>query len=219
MPADTVLNNTKLETIHMSLNNMQQITFEISHLRDLKILDMRYNSIETLNAFSRDSLDKLYNLQEQIHQPAAETSSLVVDLRGNPFSCDCRSMEFLKWFVNSPIVSPTRHMYFCKTGGQTYSMTVDAISAAEYDCERPRRRLRKIILASVHVMCGLLVILLGTFCIIKQRKKTQLQRRFEDRVKLLQDDALSVGFFVFLSFSIDDERFVATNVLQPLKVW
>ena len=51
----------------------------------------------------------------------------------------------------------------------------------------------------------------------KERKKRQIKQCFEDRVKPLQDDVLSFGFLDFLSFSSDDERFVATNVLQPLK--
>ena len=106
LPSDTFLSNTMLERIDLSENCFQQMTFEINHLRHLKLLDMQKNSIESLNAFSRNSLDKLYNHQNK-ETGETDNHSLLADLRGNPFSCSCQSLDFLKWFVSSPVFKST----------------------------------------------------------------------------------------------------------------
>ena len=217
LPNDTFFSNTMLERIDLSENSFQQITFEITHLRHLKVLDMQKNSIESLNTFSRISLDKLYNHQNK-ETSETDNHSLLADLRGNPFSCSCQSLDFLKWFVSSPVFKYTRHQYSCKIDGQTIPMNVAAVSAAQDECEKPIRRKRKLVLLSVLPTIAAFAVLSRILWIIKKRRERLRQRRLEDRIKLIQDGDIEEKFLVFLSFSSDDERFVAANILQPLKV-
>ena len=59
LPRNTFLSNMLIEKIDLAGNKLKQLTFEISHLTRLKVLDMRNNSIETLDSFSRQAFDKL----------------------------------------------------------------------------------------------------------------------------------------------------------------
>ena len=218
LPRNTFLSNMLLEKLDLAGNKMKQLTFEISHLTRLKVLDMRNNSIETLDSFSRQAVDKLYSFGGKKHISIETNASLLVDLRGNPFTCDCRSLDFLTWFVESPIFLSTRYTYLCKADGQNIPMGKAAILAAENDCERPKRRMRKILLASILPAFGAVVVSIGIRLVIKKRKERLRIQRLEDRTRLIQDGDLDMTFLAFLSFSSEDERFVAANVLQPLTV-
>ena len=203
LPSDTFMFNTMLDE-----NAFQQITFGIDHLKHLKVLDMRNNAIQNLNAFSRNSLDMLYNHQNEGAEEASH--QLFVDLRGNPFTCSCESLDFLKWFSLSPIFKSTRYQYSCKIDGQTFPITSAAISAAIDDCEKPIRRRRKLVLTTVLPILAATAILASVIAIIKLRRIKIRQ----DRVQLIQNGN---KFLTFLSFSDEDKQFVAANILQPLK--
>ena len=209
LPNHTFMFNTLLETIDISENAFQQITFGIDHLRHLNVLDMRNNAIQYLNEFSRNSLDMLYNHQNERAEEARY--QLFVDLRGNPFTCSCDSLDFLMWFALSPIFKSTRYQYSCKIGGQTFPMTSAAISAAIDDCEKPVKRRRKLVLATVLPILAATAILASVIAIIKLLRKKIRQ----DRIQLIQNGD---KFLTFLSFSDEDKQFVAANILQPLKV-
>ena len=70
--------------------------------------------------------------------------TLNVDLRG----CDCNSLEFVQWFVNSPLFR-NKDQYTCEANDRSFPMTEMAINAAKEDCERSIRRRRTIILSTL----------------------------------------------------------------------
>ena len=214
LPSGTFALTTLLERVCLSGNRFQEITFDIDHLVNLKLLDMRNNSVTSLNAASRNSLDRLY---EKL-RTKNDTGDFQIDLRENPFTCVCKSKSFLKWFVNSPIFSTTRDEYHCQAGETILPMNEEAIREAEEDCERPIRRRRILILSSVLPVCGLLILIIIMIRLVKYRKKTLMQQQFEDRVRLIQEGELGCTFPVFLSYSNDDANFVDIHILRPLKV-
>ena len=114
LPIDTFASNVHLEKIDLSQNKLQKITFSLTHLLNLEVFDIRNNSIERLDKLSRKLLDKLYNNQRRMRN-ITNNSTLLVDMGGNPFTCDCQSIDFLKWFASSPMFSSTRHLYSCAT--------------------------------------------------------------------------------------------------------
>ena len=213
LPKDVFVSNNNLERVYLSGNRFKQITFDVSHLKFLNVVDMRKNNIGFLDAPSRNTLDELYSLQKK------NTNRTVhVDLQGNPLSCDCQSLEFLQWFVSARHFTSTRHVYFCTTNGKTYQMNEIAVKVAEENCERPKRRRRIIIVTSVVSSAGLVVIAVGLVIILKQRKRKMLQKHFEDRVKLLRGGDFEFKFLAFLSFASEDDMFVVPHILRPLKV-
>ena len=222
LPKGTFSFNPKLTEITLNQNRFQQINFNITHLSRLKFLDLRNNSIEFLNAFSRDSLDKLYKTQAktQTNQEGYKfyKTKFVVDLRGNPFSCRCEALSFLSWFASSPLFSSTRHLYYCQINDKRLTMDEGAVKAAKEDCEEPKRRKRKIVLASTLSLCGASVLTLGIFFLVKMRKKMRRQKHIEERIRLLDEGEAGFQFIVFLSFSSEDDNVVQHHVLDPLKV-
>ena len=136
---------------------------------------------------------------------------LLVDLRGNPFTCSCEPPDFPKWFTLSPIFKSTRYQYSCKIDGQTFPMTSAAISAAIDDCEKLIRRRQELELATLLPILEATAILASVIAIIELRRITICQ----DRVQLILN---ADKFLTFLSFSCEDIQFVAANILQPLKV-
>ena len=213
LPYETFKSNTMMTSLDLSGNKFKQITFDISFMLNLNLLDMRNNAIFALNSGSRNALNALYRIQ----QAAKVNKTFEVDLRGNNFSCECASLDFVEWFVYSPLIAK-KDQSMCHVNGDSYAMSEMAIRAATEDCERPIRRRRKIILATVIPSVTLVFVICVTIGIVKQRRRTLRRKRFDDRVRLLQDDNVDFRFLVFLSFSSEDDQFVMEHVKTPLQV-
>ena len=213
LPFETFKSNMLLSILDLSGNKFHQISFDVSALLQLKKLDLRSNSIIALSADSRNSLDTLYRKQ----QTDKVNKTIEVDIRGNHLSCECASLEFVEWFVNSPLFTNKDH-YTCQANSHSYSMNEMAIKAAEEDCERPIRRRRTIILASVVPSITICCVIGAIVGIVKQRRRLIRSKRFNDRIRLLQDECADFRFIVFLSFSSEDDEFVTKHVITPLQV-
>ena len=214
LPFDTFRSNRLLSLLDLSGNEFEQITFDVHYLLYLKVLDMRNNAIVAFNSGSRDALDELYSKQ----QTTKVNKTFEVDLRGNHFSCDCYSLDFVEWFVTAPYFT-NKDQYTCQVNGQSFPMTELSIRAAKEDCERPIRRRRTIILSFVVPSVTILCVIGAIFGFVKQRRRLLRSKRFADRVRLLQGDCVDFRFLVFLSFSSEDDEFVLQHVLTPMKVY
>ena len=209
--------NTELTQIDLSINKMRQITFEISHLYKLELLDLRRNAIEYLDDFSRQQIDIVYkNKQEK--RNTTNGNSFGVDLTENAFSCKCHSMDFIKWFVHSPVFNGTKYLYYCTLDGKRTPMDKNAIVAAQYDCDKPKRKVRRLLLMVLLpcVSTGILVTL--AIVAFKRYKKRKLYHRLRENIDLIHDDHLEYRYPVFLSYASEDSEFVEPNILQPLQV-
>ena len=220
LPLTTFSSNFYLKRLDISNNMFKQITFNASRLINLNIFDMRNNSVESLDEFSRWNLDSLLQMRtsRENYTKQNSTSTLLIDLRENPFSCKCDSLQFIKWFVASPIFTTTRQHYHCQADGKEIQMDDKAIAAAEEDCERPIRELRKILLSSLIPTIVIILLVLIIFNALKRYRKGKFYQRLEDQVDLLHYDKIGFRFPVFVSYASDDSEFVITNVLNPLKV-
>ena len=209
--------NTELKRIDLSMNKMMQITFEISHLYKLELLDLKRNAIEYLDDFSRQQIDIVYKNKQEKHN-TTDDNSFFVDLRENVFSCKCHSMDFIKWFVHSPVFNGTKYLYYCTLDGKRTPMDNNAIEAAQYDCEKPQRKVRRLLLMVLLpcVSTGILVTL--AIVAFKRYKRRKLYHRLRENIDLIHDDQLENRFPVFLSYASEDSEFVEPNILQPLKV-
>ena len=219
LPRSTFSSNTLLKRINISNNRIQQVTFDISLLINLEILDMQNNSVQHLNEFSRETLDSLYEIQRLLNYTKPNTTStLLVDLRANPFSCECDSLPFIIWFIMSPIFNTTRHQYQCRIEDREIEMNDKAVAAAKDDCERPKRKMRKILLFSVIPTIVTATLALVFVYVVKRYRRKKLYQKLEDQVGLLHNDKFGFRFPVFVSYSSDDIAFVIPNVINPLRV-
>ena len=99
LPQNVFVFNTKLEKLDLRGNKLNQIHFEISNLTSLIDLDFKSNLIEYLDALSRQQVDTLYTCKQTSTKVKGRNKKFVIDIRGNPFSCKCHSLNFIVWFI------------------------------------------------------------------------------------------------------------------------
>ena len=216
LPSKVFELNTELKRIDLSNNRFTQIPFEISHLHMLQSLDFSDNLVEYLNNWSRIQIDMLYrNKQEGLN--TTDDEPFTVDLRDNIFSCKCHSIDFIKWFIQSPVFKGSRGIYYCISDKKHISMDNGAIEAAQYDCDKPKRKLGRMLLIVLLpcVSAGIIVTL--AIVAFKRYKRHTLYRRLREHIGLIHENQLQHRFPVFLSYASDDSEFVEANVLRPLQ--
>ena len=214
LPTDTFICNNDLQQLYLSNNFIREITFNISHLVNLTILDLRFNFIKAFNETSRRFLTSLYENQTRAHN----NLSFELLLEGNPLSCECSSLEFLHWFISSPILTKTRHSYQCSLQGQEMQIDERSIKAAQEDCDKNSRRIRRVLLSTLIPTTVVAVMILITVYLYRRRQRRLQWQRYTDRVRLLRNNTGQFQFPVFLSYCSVDNEFVTRNVLRPLQV-
>ncbi|XP_071094985.1 toll-like receptor 4 [Haliotis cracherodii] len=104
-----------LISLNVSRNNLVSVPFEHNDLPDLHILDLSVNSI---TYFDDDTMDMLESLGQK--------NKLVLRLKGNPLSCSCQSLLFVRWIFSSSVTFDSNGNYSCVTeyGALTTTQTV-----------------------------------------------------------------------------------------------
>ena len=217
LPSNIFELNMELKRIDLSVNKITQITFEISHLNKFEVLDLRGNNIEYLNSWSMHQIDMLYKHKKE-ERNTTYHNAFTVDIRDNLFSCKCHSMDFINWFVNSPVFNDSRDLYFCKVDDKIIHMDKGAIEAAQYDCGKPMRKIQRLLLIVLlpSVSTGMLVTL--AIVAFRRYKRHRLYRRLREHIGLIHEDHFQPRFPVFLSYASEDSEFVEGNIRRPLEV-
>ena len=215
LPNKTFESNSNLSEVHLSYNIFRQISLNTSHLSSLAILDLRFNKIQYLDRQSMQRVDDLYKNHKHGDILGQWTKPLHILLEGNPFICSCEALEFLQWFVSSPIHNTS---YVCQLDGKNIPMTHAAVHAAEEDCERPRRKRRTILLSTILPGFSLAAIATGLVILYRRYKRRLVQKRLDDRLRLIQEEQTGFKFTVFLSYCSLDAEFVVPHIRQPLEV-
>ena len=215
LPDKTFESNSNLSEVHMSHNIFRQVSLNTSNLSSLAILDFRFNKIQYLDRQSMQRVDDLYKNHKHGDILGQGTKPLHILLEGNPFICSCEALEFLQWFVSSPIHNTS---YVCQLDGKNIPVTHAAVHAAEEDCERPRRKRRTILLSTILPGFSLAAIATGLVILYKRYKRRLVQQRLDDRLRLIQEEQTGFKFTVFLSYCSLDAEFVVPHIRQPLEV-
>ena len=219
IPADIFKSNVNLRELWMVKNRLQQIHFNITHLVNLTILDLRHNEIKTLDKTSQKLLEALYHNQIRHYDSFNDTfMNRTVDFRlqGNPFACDCDALAFVQWFADSPIFVTSKETYKCQMNGQEFQMGENAVKAAKSDCARiEREKLTLLLSVTLCPFCASLMIS-AAIIIHKRRKQKLLDQRFASGIQRLRDNGTL--FPVFLSYSSDDAEIIKQHMLKPFQV-
>ena len=211
LPKRMLSDTNSLENLHLFNNSLQQISFDISHLLNLTVMDMLNNKIKYLDTDSQNELETLHRRQKE------EKRDLVqVLLQGNPFSCECQYLDFLQWFAKSTIFDYNRNTCFCQLEGNFFPMNETAVRIASEDCARQKRKQRIIILSSTIPPVGATSVFVLVLILWKRRKRRLQQERFQTGMQRLRENANR--FPVFLSYSSDDADFVKRHILRQFQV-
>ena len=218
LPLDTLVSNIKLKKLYLSHNFFKQLTFDISQLIELEYLDLSHNSIKYLNEYSIRLLDDLYDKQRSAVDLSESNTTLVLDLSGNTFTCNCSALQFLQWFIQSPVFKTSKQDYRCTLNGESIPMDAESVSVSKDDCERPIRRRRKIVLSVSIPATVMLLLSVAGVILFRRRKRLRYYRRMEYQLDMIHGDMAGFTFPVFLSYSCEDSDFVNSQVYQPLEV-
>lgn len=77
-----------LMDLHLGDNQLTDINFSLSCLRQLRYLDLEYNKITNIPKKTLDLLEDVFGNHSSTSQ---------IDLHGNPYTCDCHMMPFFDW--------------------------------------------------------------------------------------------------------------------------
>ena len=207
LPGETFLSNSNLTEIHLSHNTFKQLSLNVSYLHELSVLNLRFNEIQYLDPRSRQNVERLYKNHERRQQLDQRSTPLQVLLEGNPFTCSCEALEFLQWFVESPIFNSS---YTCDLDGRKIPITELAVHAASEECERPKRRRRTIVLSTLLPAVAIAAIVTAVTIQYRRYRRRLVQRQLEDRLQLIQEENTGCQYTVFLSYSSLDTEFVVS---------
>ena len=215
LSGDIFASATELREICLSNNSISKISFEISKLHNMRLLDLRYNQLRYLKSTLQQSLNALYGIQRKLITKTNKT--LQVLLEGNPFDCKCDALGFIKWLISTPVITNAqRSDLHCQIDAtRSIPFNEDALRAARGDCEQPKRTDR--IPLAVVLSAALVVVVFVIILIVYRRIRKK--RVIEDNIELLQLNQTRFRFPVFLSFASQDVDFVNLNILQPLQVY
>ncbi|XP_052076849.1 toll-like receptor 4 [Mytilus californianus] len=94
-----------LKDIILAGNMMDNITFQINHMKQLSNLDLSNNRISSLDKNARGHLEEVYKMKDKFS----------IDISGNPLKCSCDTIEFIKWMSTTKIKIHNKHKTSCLT--------------------------------------------------------------------------------------------------------
>ncbi|XP_067670769.1 toll-like receptor 4 [Haliotis asinina] len=83
-------NLSSLKVLNISKNTIYALHFDVSHMKNLSVLNCSGNQIHWLTKTFTSSLDKL-----------SDDHNITVDLSGNPIHCYCINIWFLSWMITA----------------------------------------------------------------------------------------------------------------------
>lgn len=103
----SLCNAPKLNSLDLQSNNLAKITLVATKncLPALKKLNLRKNVFGNLDQSTLDVLDQLN-----------ARTSLTVDLRENPFDCDCHIKPFVSWMKTTKVTLKSKEEFVCHDG-------------------------------------------------------------------------------------------------------
>nr|XP_022314032.1 toll-like receptor 4 isoform X1 [Crassostrea virginica] len=81
-------NNTMIQILNISHNNIEHWTVDMRHMDQFQLLDLSYNQLQELD--------------ERAMKLFPEHDNFTIMLQGNPLSCTCKNQHFLSWINSFP---------------------------------------------------------------------------------------------------------------------
>ena len=103
LPHSIFINQRELKYLNLSKNALVFVRFQISHMRNILILDLSDNLISQLDQQLRDDIDLL-----KFHSP-----NFTINMLGNPIQCSCETRTFLWWMYHKRSMFTQFEEYTC----------------------------------------------------------------------------------------------------------
>ncbi|WAR05200.1 TLR4-like protein, partial [Mya arenaria] len=207
LPVELFSTNHILEYIDLSYNKLSTLSFKISHLLKLKVLDVSFNEI---HFFEDSALTRLYDFRQSV---LVYSEKFTMKLGGNPYVCSCESKEFLRWMIDpgfSNYIHP-KVVECLKSKSQT-SVIIDksALADAEFECKLT------MIIGVSSALSAIVVIMLGILVFIMCRRYRARKREKQLALFIMKrrDTKQAEQTPIFLSYCSENYDFVV-NVIYP----
>ena len=198
---------SKIETIYLSYNYMENFNIEVSTLVNLKYIDLSYN--------------RLHSLPTSIRSHLSSFSGVELDLTNNNLLCTCNNVPFLKWLFNSNVKFMGFKSYYCSLENGVVKLfnesNVELLSNLEEEC----KSYLEVIVGSSTAGSFIIAVVIS-YVVYHSRWKL---RYLFYMAKIKLDTANVDGaadkefkFDVFISYGDGDRDFVTVDMLQNLEV-
>ena len=152
LTGEIFINLTKLRILNLNNNCLWLINFEFTHMKNLTMLDLSFNSLTQLNAETRDRIDMMKTISPQFR----------INLRGNPLECSCSNLPFVHWIYNNRPLFANFETFSCVYNNSLvkFSNIEQLVLNLNFDCSMNLAlKLSTSLLALVIVITGLSVFL------------------------------------------------------------
>ncbi|VDI16617.1 Hypothetical predicted protein [Mytilus galloprovincialis] len=196
-------NTTK---INLSYNKLTDISFDLSHLVQLEILDLSHNNIWSVS--KQSSLDVLHKL----------STTAKLDLSYNRLKCSCKNLPFIQWLLENRNMMVQSKGYTCRyENGQIADMR-DAspiVMLLREDC-----RTYTLLIVGVTVAMLIAFIFLCAGLIFRYRWKLRyllyMTRHKYKLYKSIQSHK-NYKYDAFISYANSETEFIMNDVIPNLE--
>ncbi|XP_045212238.2 toll-like receptor 4 [Mercenaria mercenaria] len=213
LPPSIFSTMSKLETLDLSVNNIETWTIDVNTLNNLVHLNLKFNFFQTLPAVLRN---KLESNSERLGK------QFTIDLRNNTFTVSCNGKEYLKWMVKHAhnMLHFKDYIFHDKTGAAlSVEQFVKEVRHLDNEC---RSYTLIIVFCSIGISV-FLAIVVGGFLYRNRWKLRYLMRL--TKVKHFGYTKLHNGlnepehfmYDAFISYANEDLRFILDKIIPKLE--
>ncbi|XP_053388056.1 toll-like receptor 4 [Mercenaria mercenaria] len=203
----------KLETLDLSVNNIETWTIDVKTLNSLLHLNLKFNFLNRLPSALRKKLEsntKRLGIQ------------FTLDLRNNTFSANCDDKEFLRWMVKhrNSMLYFDEYIFYDKTSATlSANQFVKDVKNLDEEC---RSYTLIIVFCSIGISVFLAIVVGGVLYrnIWKLRYLMRLTEIKHFRYKKLHNGPNEPEYFMydaFISYANEDLRFILDLIIPKLE--
>ncbi|BFZ00790.1 hypothetical protein BsWGS_03829 [Bradybaena similaris] len=197
----------KLQNLLLQGNTFSRFSANISHIKSLKILDVRNTGLSNLPDHVRTHINHLYMVTRV---------QITVRMSGCPIQCDCFNLDFLKWMVNSPAFKNNFTGYKCRYSDTSIKEITDQYTATirdlERECAQNYPMFLVILAATMIIFCAVMGAIIYRFRWKIRYLYYAAYLKVMDTHKKDNKDAFM--YDVFVSYDSEDQGFVS-RCLSP----
>ncbi|XP_076116072.1 toll-like receptor 4 [Mytilus galloprovincialis] len=203
-------NQQNLKRLDLSENLIEDINFQVSHMKKLMFVNVKNNKIFKLGQFAMKEFDLV----------AKSNANFTVDLGSNNLVCNCDSLSFVKWMVTTPTHLYRRNTYECKMSNDTIILhnPTEIFKTLQKECMSYDGII-------IGITTGILIFISILFGGISYRFRWKLRYLYYIvKVKWHQTDNESDNkdqrmymYDVFVSYADEDQTFVHNTLLHKLE--
>ncbi|XP_048248206.1 toll-like receptor 4 [Haliotis rufescens] len=201
-----------LQILNVSNNGMYNFNAKINHLIHLQVIDCSHNQISWL---SRKVMDDIKEIKSKV-------PNLTLHLQGNPLSCSCNQLPFLKWLLTSGITPDNMNGYYCLLANTSRRNILNKADFAKLIDEQTAECQNNFGLALGCVSVFVAVIALMVSAIVYRYRWKLRYLYYAARLRYMTDNDAEeeqdqFAFDAFVSYADEDRGFVINDMRAHLE--